>query len=441
MNIVQLNTVNLGDNIIVKGNGGSSSSKTAGDVTYYDYDGTVLHSYTAEAFAALTEHPALPERDGLICQEWNWSLTEAQGYVAKYGSIDIGATYITDDGKTRLFIKLDYPIEVGVTTSAQTEGDTIIDWGDGVIETHESEYKKVFHSYQKRGEYVIQVWGTEGEHSFWTNVFSEYRTVPYLVGIHLGNISDFRADVFPNVEFITLPKNALSSNYSEASNLGKIRCLVIPKSIHPEMRTDWAGCWNLRIAIQPAGNFLYNNYLDGAVLVKNKSKLNRNARYGGVMHVELEDDSIYQEMFDKNPSLRFEVKSLHRIVVPEGVTTLNRTFSNCNNLEEVSLPDTLTTINASFGYCYTLNHIKFPSSINSIQGQAFFRCLGMQFYDFADAAAVPTMSSSDAFYDIPTDCKIIVPDALYDEWIVATNWATYASQIIKKSEWDAQQTA
>ena len=37
--------------------------------------------------------------------------------------------------------------------------------------------------------------------------------------------------------------------------------------------------------------------------------------------------------------------------------------------------------------------------------------------------------------------KIIVPDALYDEWIVATNWATYASQIIKKSEWDAQQTA
>jgi hypothetical protein len=27
---------------------------------------------------------------------------------------------------------------------------------------------------------------------------------------------------------------------------------------------------------------------------------------------------------------------------------------------------------------------------------------------------------------------------LYDEWIAATNWSTYASKIIKKSEWDSQ---
>ena len=39
-----------------------------------------------------------------------------------------------------------------------------------------------------------------------------------------------------------------------------------------------------------------------------------------------------------------------------------------------------------------------------------------------------------AFTGIPTTCKIVVPDALYDEWIVATNWATYASRIVKASE-------
>lgn len=33
----------------------------------------------------------------------------------------------------------------------------------------------------------------------------------------------------------------------------------------------------------------------------------------------------------------------------------------------------------------------------------------------------------------------IVPDNLYDEWIVAENWKRYASNIIKKSDWDAQQ--
>ena len=30
--------------------------------------------------------------------------------------------------------------------------------------------------------------------------------------------------------------------------------------------------------------------------------------------------------------------------------------------------------------------------------------------------------------------KIIVPDELYDTWIVATNWSTYANKIVKASE-------
>jgi hypothetical protein len=61
----------------------------------------------------------------------------------------------------------------------------------------------------------------------------------------------------------------------------------------------------------------------------------------------------------------------------------------------------------------------------------------MAFYDFSALEAVPTLSTTNAFANIPSDCKIIVPDALYDEWIAATNWSTYASYIIKKSEWDA----
>ena len=48
-----------------------------------------------------------------------------------------------------------------------------------------------------------------------------------------------------------------------------------------------------------------------------------------------------------------------------------------------------------------------------------------------------SLSSTNAFSSIPSDCKIIVPDTLYDTWIAATNWSTYASKIIKKSEWDA----
>jgi hypothetical protein len=61
----------------------------------------------------------------------------------------------------------------------------------------------------------------------------------------------------------------------------------------------------------------------------------------------------------------------------------------------------------------------------------------MAFYDFSHHTAVPTLANTNTFTGIPTDCKIIVPDALYDEWVAATNWSTYASYIIKKTDWDA----
>ena len=38
---------------------------------------------------------------------------------------------------------------------------------------------------------------------------------------------------------------------------------------------------------------------------------------------------------------------------------------------------------------------------------------------------------------ILSNTKIIVSDALYDEWIVATNWSTYKRYIVKESEYNA----
>jgi hypothetical protein len=46
------------------------------------------------------------------------------------------------------------------------------------------------------------------------------------------------------------------------------------------------------------------------------------------------------------------------------------------------------------------------------------------------------LSNSNAFNSIASDCKIVVPDALYDEWKAATNWSTYASYIVKSSEFN-----
>jgi hypothetical protein len=44
-----------------------------------------------------------------------------------------------------------------------------------------------------------------------------------------------------------------------------------------------------------------------------------------------------------------------------------------------------------------------------------------------------TLSAANAFTNSNT-WKIVVPDNLYDQWIAATNWSTFASRIVKASE-------
>lgn len=78
-------------------------------VKFRDCDGTVLHSYTANEVASMTELPALPTRSGLTCQGWNWTLPQIKDYVAAYGKCEVGATYTTDDGKTRIKLTIQDP--------------------------------------------------------------------------------------------------------------------------------------------------------------------------------------------------------------------------------------------------------------------------------------------------------------------------------------------
>ena len=55
------------------GGGGGDSDKP---IKFRDCDGTVLHSYTADEVASMTELPALPTKSGLTCQGWNWTLQQ-----------------------------------------------------------------------------------------------------------------------------------------------------------------------------------------------------------------------------------------------------------------------------------------------------------------------------------------------------------------------------
>ena len=86
------------------GGGGSTSDVEMKDVNFYDYDGTIVTSWTLEELATKTALPDYPSHEGLICQGWNWSLADLKTTNRK---MNVGAMYITDDGKTRIYIHLE----------------------------------------------------------------------------------------------------------------------------------------------------------------------------------------------------------------------------------------------------------------------------------------------------------------------------------------------
>ena len=159
-------------NILVTatGGGGSGTATSPSDVNFYDYDGTLLYSYTIAEANLLTELPQPPTHDGLTFQGWNYSIEAVQATTRR---MDIGATYITSDGKTRLYITVPANSEPGLPPPRnqvplyfqQTVANGLtIDWGDGSqTETLSGTgVVNTTHTYETAGDFVISLSPVDG---------------------------------------------------------------------------------------------------------------------------------------------------------------------------------------------------------------------------------------------------------------------------------------
>lgn len=138
-----------------------------------------------------------------------------------------------------------------------------------------------------------------------------------------------------------------------------------------------------------------------------------------------------------NPSQQgYNCYRLLNTTIPKDKTSINSyDFYNCRCLEGITIPKNATSIGGNaFEGCSNLTSIAIPSSVTSIGSYAFRGCYSIFEYNFKSHLSIPALENTNAFYDINNLCKIYVPDALYDEWIVATNWATYAKYIYKASD-------
>ena len=148
--------------------GGSSTPGAPGDITFYDYDGTIVTSWTLAELATKTALPDYPSHEGLTCQGWNWSLADLKTTNRK---MNVGAMYITDDGKTRIYIRLEEG-RMSPMLGVCPNGTVTVDWGDGTTPdtltgTSTTTVKWTpNHAYAAPGEYVIKltVDGTMGSY-------------------------------------------------------------------------------------------------------------------------------------------------------------------------------------------------------------------------------------------------------------------------------------
>lgn len=368
--------------------GGGSSGGTTGvspkEVNFYDYDGTCVHAYTVAEAQALSKLPAGPEHPGLVFQGWNWSLEGVNGLTR---AMNIGAMYTTDDGTTRLYITL----QEGRTSpmlGVGVNGTVTVDWGDGtepdvLTGTNINTTKWTpNHAYAKAGDYVIRL-TVDGEMAFTgTNGTNSYACI-----LRYTSDVDWRNRVYQSA----LRKVECGNGATTIKDNAFYFCRALTSVIIPEGTTSigsyaFQGCSSLRFVTTP-GYIGSNAFRDCTALLL--------------------------------------------VAIPESVRYVaDYAFYSCMALASVIIPDGVTSMNANtFSSSHSLASVIVPKSVTSIANTAFYQCVGVAYYDFTAHTAVPTLSSTNAFTGIPTDCEIRVPAALYDEWIAATNWSTYVDYI------------
>ena len=378
------------------GSGEAIPTASLNDVTFYDYNGHILYSYSYTDFLALNAMPELPSREGLVCTGWTHTLEEAKEYVSGFRRLNIGACYTTSNGRTRLHFDVysDENLQRKFTHSIDIPQGVTVYYGDGKISQNSGTGSRVWtKTYPSKGSYIFEIEAADGavfglgsngtaayRPFFGSDYFDTQNSYPYGAGLnkmYCGNNISYYYNYFSarhkTLQEITLTPPASIGNYAfEETSIG---CVVIPYGI----------------------------------------------------------TSIGQSAFLRCPRLT-------AAILPNTITELgSHAFYNCS-LRTIDLPTGLQSIPE---YAFSLNSflevVTVPKSVVSISGAAFKSCYGLRILNLCQHEVVPTITGSDVFTST-NYLKIVVPDSLYDEWIAAPYWTYEASKIIKKSEWEAQLT-
>ena len=303
------------------GGGDANPTAVSKAVNFIDYDGTIRYSYTLDEVAALTALPALPVHDGLVCQGWNWTLADIK---ALGREVTVGAVYITDDGKTRLYITIDQTDRMTVPiwlTQAVANGVTV-DWGDGsAVETSETAESEIqfSHTYVETGDYVIRLEVISG-----TVTLGRHYDIDMMGGASYGGL------------FGSMNEHVYASMLTKA----EVGSTAIDFASYA-----FRGCKSLRSITLPNG---FGNALP--MKFASKSGIDSITLPGSVASI---------------PADAFDGANISSISIPKSVTAIGTNAFRNTSCRIIAFPDGIETIPGTISG-NNLTRIIFPSGVTSI---------------------------------------------------------------------------
>ena len=336
--------------------------------------------------------------DAIREKEGSTGLINPQEFSAKIRAIETGGGEtptpdmpVIGDGKTYLYIRIADKgrMDVPLYFQQSVANGVTIDWGDGsATQTLSGTGNvKLSHTYAGVGEYTISLNPSSG-----CRLGLGDRSSSCVMG-GTGNNKLVYCNMLQAVE---IGKSVTSIDLDAFEDCHSLASVVIPNSVTAIYEYAFQNCYSLASVVIPNSVTTISMY-------------------------------AFQDCY-----------SLASVVIPNSVTTISSSaFKNCYSLASVVIPNSVTSISSNaFSYCYSLASVVIPNSVTSIGNSAFSYCYGVAFYDFSQCTSIPTLVGTGVFSNIPSDCKIVVPDALYDTWKAADNWSTYASKIVKASEFN-----
>ena len=384
------------------------------DINFWDYEGTLLYAWTLAELATKTELPPLPSHDGLVCQGWNWTLADIKDAGRE---LDIGALYITDDGKTRLYVDVDTETwdDFVLNYWQGQKNATTVDWGDGTTPEAVNDYSYIEHRhvYASSGSYVITMSVKEGTtmqlgRDGWMLIAKDDADSGRCAMLRRVEVGARAVGTDPGcfrncsmLESISLPQSTKVYAIRSFEMCTQLRVLIAADM--DEIRQSFYNCVNLRAIASTKGQTQGNNYA-------------------------IANTAARQINFDMTAAN--QAQALERVHI-KAVNGQVGDFSACRALLEVTIPaDATTFVAAAFQGDNALRRVTCLGNIASIPAQVFQRCYPLRFVDFTHCTAVPTLANVNAFDQTHPQLEIRVPASLADAWKAATNWSSLADHIV-----------